>query len=197
MNGKFKHKINFLKEIEVFKTIKRTCKKSSSEHESDAEHSWHLAMAVLTFENEIPKIYSLNKLMKLALTHDLLEIKTGDFNPFTDDLQKKDELEKKALKELKNELKENQHIYLLIEEYELQETNEAKLIKKLDKLMPLIQNITTKEKKNYSAYIETEITEEQAEKYQSKFFQKEDFTKELYIELFQEAIKKNIFYLKQ
>jgi putative hydrolase of HD superfamily len=144
MNGKFKHKINFLKEIEVFKTIKRTCKKSSSEHESDAEHSWHLAMAVLTFESEFPNTIDKNKLMKLALTHDLIEIKTGDFNPYEDNIK------------LKKELENNLQIYQLIEEYEVQETLESKVVKKIDKLMPLIQNITTIP--NYSAYQKSKVT---------------------------------------
>jgi catechol 2,3-dioxygenase-like lactoylglutathione lyase family enzyme len=45
--------IRFLKEIEKFKTCERTCHTTrAGRSESNAEHSWHLAVFLILLENE-------------------------------------------------------------------------------------------------------------------------------------------------
>ena len=49
--------IDFLKEIEKFKTCERECRTTADNRaESDAEHSWHLAIFLILLENEFDKI---------------------------------------------------------------------------------------------------------------------------------------------
>ena len=46
--------VDFLKEIEKFKTCERTCRTTDTTRaESDAEHSWHLATFLLLLEDEL------------------------------------------------------------------------------------------------------------------------------------------------
>ena len=46
--------ISFLMEIEKFKTCQRTCRTSDAKRaESDAEHTWHLALFLLVFEDKL------------------------------------------------------------------------------------------------------------------------------------------------
>lgn len=63
--------------------------------ESDAEHSWHLAIFLMLIENEF-NIIDFDKLLKMALIHDLPEIYSGDTNPYRGDTNNKKETEKNA-----------------------------------------------------------------------------------------------------
>ena len=74
--------IKFLKEIEKYKTIERKIYCSNNRFESDAEHSWHIAMFLILFKKELPKNLDFNKMLKLALIHDLVEIYAGDVSTF-------------------------------------------------------------------------------------------------------------------
>ena len=67
--------LSFLKEIEKFKLIERRVYCSDLKRkESDAEHSWHLAMFIILFEKDIAKNLDIAKMLKMALIHDLAEI---------------------------------------------------------------------------------------------------------------------------
>lgn len=71
--------LKFLQEIEQYKTIERQCFTSNpNRRESDAEHSWHVAMFVLLFARDLDASLSIEKMLKLALMHDLVEIYAGD-----------------------------------------------------------------------------------------------------------------------
>jgi putative hydrolase of HD superfamily len=96
--------VDFLKEIEKFKTCERTCRTTDTTRaESDAEHSWHLATFLLLLEDELPEV-DFTRVLKLALIHDLPEIYAGDTNPYRSDLTNKEENEKVAADKLFNML---------------------------------------------------------------------------------------------
>ena len=71
--------IEFIKEIDKLKYIKRRTKLINSDrHENDAEHSWHLAvMALILAEHGNTKV-DLLKVIKMLLIHDIVEIDAGD-----------------------------------------------------------------------------------------------------------------------
>lgn len=109
--------INFLKEIEKFKTCERTCQTTrDGRAESDAEHSWHLAVFLILIENKLDNI-DFAKLLKIALIHDLPEIYAGDTNPYRGDTNNKEEKEKKQLKNYSqcylNQQQKTSHLYLM------------------------------------------------------------------------------------
>ena len=76
--------IEFLKEIEKFKSIERFIYLNSGRRETDPEHSWHMAMFLLVLERDLPKNLNLTKMLKMALMHDLVEIYSGDVSAFDD-----------------------------------------------------------------------------------------------------------------
>jgi putative hydrolase of HD superfamily len=118
-------------------------------YESNADHSWRLAMMVLTVAPELSKKFNLLKGLQYALLHDLPEIITGDASPlgkdgtgryahaFNAELRKKKQIrEKKAMKTIVKTLGavRRKHVWRLWEEYERQDTFEARVVRALDTL---------------------------------------------------------------
>lgn len=186
--------ITFLKEIEKFKTCERTCQTSQvGRNESDAEHTWHLAILLILIENELKDI-NFVKLLKIALIHDLPEIYAGDTNPYRDDTSNKKQKEalaaQKIFSGLPNDL--NDSLASLFHDYLNQESKEAQLVKSADKLMPLIQNLCTCNR--YSSYKELKVKIEEVTKYMDQFFKNDDILKLLYEDLLKESYRQNIFF---
>lgn len=162
--------IEFLKEIEKFKTCERVCQTTSiGRAESDAEHSWHLAAFLILLENEFADI-DFAKVLKMALIHDLPEIYAGDTNPYRGDTTHKEENEKKAAEQLFSILPESasKSFLSLFHEYLAQETPESKIVKSADKLMPLIQNLCTHA--HHSSYRKLNVEYHEVSEYMSKYF---------------------------
>ena len=186
--------VDFLKEIEKFKTCERTCRTTDTTRaESDAEHSWHLATFLLLLEDELPEA-DFTKVLKLALIHDLPEIYAGDANPYRSDLTNKEENKKATADKLFNMLPSTPKLKFkqLFEEYLNQTTIEARLVKSADKLMPLIQNLCTNNE--YSSYRKLEVDYQEAKEYLDKYFQTGGVLKQMYENLLQEAKAKGVFY---
>ncbi len=131
--------LEFIEEIEKLKLIKRINTLSDcSRQESDAEHSWHLAMIVLLLKDELGEKFNVEKAIKIALVHDLVEIYTGDMWPSNKkEIQAKKIREKKAAEklflQLPKDLRKEIEGYWL--EYEDAKTVEAKTVKALDKIV--------------------------------------------------------------
>ena len=92
--------------------------------ESVAAHSW--GMSVLAMQL-CPEYLDRMRVIEMCLVHDLPEVEVGDLTPH-DDTSTKSEDEHRAMSRLAPQ-------WLgLFEEYEAQETEEAKFVKYLDKL---------------------------------------------------------------
>jgi putative hydrolase of HD superfamily len=186
--------IDFLKRIEAFKTCERACRTTKPDRaESDAEHSWHLALFLMLLANRLPQADPL-KLLKIALIHDLPEIYAGDTNPYIDDTGDKEHLERRAAARLFADLPADirPEMNTLIEEYLDQKSIEARLVKSVDKLMPLIQNICTTG--SYSSYRRIKVPFGRVEEYMEPFFRGEDVIRELYEYLLKDARLKGVFF---
>lgn len=131
--------LSFAEEIEKLKHVKRINTLSDrSRQESDAEHSWHLAMIVLLLKDELGTKFNIEKAIKIAITHDLIEIYTGDTWPSNSKEKKeKKRREEKAAKKLfsrlPQDLKKEMEGYW--REYEDAKTKEAKVVKGFDKIV--------------------------------------------------------------
>jgi putative hydrolase of HD superfamily len=183
---------DFLKEAEKFKTCLRTCRTTSNGRvESDAEHSWHLALFLLLLEKEFNHL-DLFRMLKLALIHDLPELYAGDTNPYRGDTKNKAENERKAAEKLFHILPEEmaQDLTALFNEYTAQESVESKIVKAVDKLMPLIQNLCTN--KHHSSYRELNVTYDEVIAYMDPFFS-EGILKDFYRKLLSEAHRNGVF----
>ncbi len=135
----------FLKEVEKFKHVERATYLSGGErHENDAEHTWHVGMFLLLFDQDLPSELDRLHMFKMILIHDLVEVYAGD-TFFYDQKGRadKDEREARAMKKLAEQLPDDlaQEYMALHQEYEAAETPEAKYVQGLDKLQPILQNI--------------------------------------------------------
>jgi putative hydrolase of HD superfamily len=135
--------INFLLESGKLKTIKRAgwAKIGVREPESVADHTYRVSMLALILGKKLK--VSENKLLKLALLHDLAEARTGDF--ISDGERKeitreeKSKLEKRAVKEMAKLFSGGREILSLWKEFDEGKTKEAKIALELDKLEMAIQ----------------------------------------------------------
>ena len=98
--------------------------------ESDADHSYSLAMLVLLLA---PKRLDLLKCLKMALIHDLPEVFCGDFVPGQISDVEKNRLETDAMHEIAHRLHTSAFADLFAE-FEMQKTPEAQFVKALDRL---------------------------------------------------------------
>jgi len=107
--------------------------------ESVADHSYSMTLMSMIV-SEIQELNT-NKIVKMALLHDLAESSVGDFTPEEIPKEKKLELENKAMKKILNELpdeliKEYQDVW---NEFLLGESDESILVHEIDKLEMIFQ----------------------------------------------------------
>ncbi|MEZ4742103.1 MAG: HD domain-containing protein [Bdellovibrionota bacterium] len=138
--------INFITEVDKLKNIERkTLTYDGKRHENSAEHSWHLALAVLVFAENANEKIDVLKCLKMSLLHDLVEIYAGDQiiyaedkNKFTRELSAAKKIFSLLPKHLEEEFLE------LWVEFEKKETPESKFVGSLDRFLPLRSNILNK-----------------------------------------------------
>ena len=107
--------------------------------ESVAEHSFCVALLGLFLTEQYPEL-DVNKVVRMALIHDLGEIYAGDFTPKDKiDKNQKFKLEKKSVLQVFNKLPHGCQWINLWEEYEQGESAEAKFVRQLDRLEMLLQ----------------------------------------------------------
>ena len=138
--------IEFIKEIDKLKYIQRRTKLLNSDRcENDAEHSWHLAMMAIVLAGHSNEPVDVLKVVKMVLIHDIVEIDAGD--TFIYDTAKNhtntDE-ELLAARRIFGLLPAEQAADLIAvwEEFEAGETSEAKFARSMDRLEPLLQNVS-------------------------------------------------------
>ncbi len=79
MDTKIDSKIKFLLETDKMKSVfRRNILLDRSRRENDAEHSWHLALCAMLFEEYASEEIDMLRVLKMAIVHDLVEIYAGD-----------------------------------------------------------------------------------------------------------------------
>lgn len=108
--------------------------------ESIADHSFSVALLALTIIEKNKLDLDGFKCIKMAIIHELGEIYAGDFTPY-DNITKEDKhiKEKEAILRVLETLDEDNDFLKLWEEFEENETPEAKFIKNVDQLEFLLQ----------------------------------------------------------
>lgn len=148
-NTRLKQQLDFIVEIDKIKSIfRRNLIIDGSRKENDAEHSWHLAiMAILLTEHAKNKNFNLEKVLKMVIVHDLVEVYAGD--TFAYDIagnQDKNTREQIAADKLFALLPQDQgkEIRSLWEEFDKETSAESRYAVALDHLQPFIHNALTK-----------------------------------------------------
>lgn len=141
---RLEQQINFIMEVDKLKNIVRqNYLADGSRKEDDADHSWHLAlMCAILSEHSNQKIDML-KTMIMVLIHDLVEIDAGDTYAYDAEFNlSKQERELAAAERIFNLLPEDQaeEMRSLWDEFEANETPEAKFASTLDRVQPFLLN---------------------------------------------------------
>ena len=143
MSDQLKDISEYFLALDALKLVeRRTYIDGGTRIENSAEHSWHLAMACWSLSRSLKLDLSEEKLLKLALIHDLGEIDAGDTFLYAKQRDNAHEAERAGVERIKN-LPGNT-ISELSELWEEQETGnsiETKLLKTVDRLLPFLHNI--------------------------------------------------------
>lgn len=135
--------VDFMYFCNKLKLELRHCWFEGGRRESVAEHSWQMALFAMTVIPHLEIEISHEKVLKMILIHDLVEIEANDIPVFTQDKKTKvdkNERESKAILNIRKMLPSalGEEIFMLWHEYEDLNTNEAKVVKALDRLEAFI-----------------------------------------------------------
>ena len=135
----------FLCEVDKLKTIHRATRlHDDSRFENSAEHSWHIALYALVLKDYAPKGCDINRVIRMLLIHDIVEIDAGDAPIHGDhdqaDMERK---EREAADRLFGMLPISQakELRALWDEFEQAQTLDARFAKALDRMPSPLANI--------------------------------------------------------
>ncbi|MDF3384113.1 MULTISPECIES: HD family hydrolase [Sulfitobacter] len=147
MTERLDKQIAFLNEADKLKTVLRgTTLCDASRAENSAEHSWHLTLYALVLADQAGPEVDINRVIKMLILHDLVEIDAGD-NPIFGDY---DAAEMEAQEQiaadrifglLPGDLRDD--LRSIWEEFEAAESPSARFAKSLDRFQPPMQNLAS------------------------------------------------------
>lgn len=141
---RLKKDIEFIVELDKMKTILRMTKVMGvDQREDDAQHSWHISVMAMILSEYANEEIDTFKVMKMLLTHDLVEIYAGD--TFCYDKKgnsDKKERELKAAEKIYGMLDEDKgkELRALWDEFEEMKTPEALFAASMDRIQPMLSN---------------------------------------------------------
>jgi len=134
--------LKFVELTHKFQQVKREILiKDKDEKENDIEHSYQLAMLSWYLINLNNLDLDINKVIKYALVHDLVEVYAGDTPLWSTDQNLKNsklQREKDAAERLEHEFSNFKDLHYFIDKYEKRDDIEAKFVYALDKILPII-----------------------------------------------------------
>jgi putative hydrolase of HD superfamily len=151
----------FILELENLKAVTRKVKPIGLErYENSAEHSWQITVLALVLGRYSDEEIDVEKVLKMLLLHDIGEIDAGDtifFDAVGNTELKEKELE--AVKRIFGILPEDtsKEFLEIWKEFEFSDSKEAKFARAIDRLMPVLQNLSN----NRQSWDENDISKEQ------------------------------------
>jgi len=147
MTERLDQQIAFLNEADKLKTILRgTTLCDASRAENSAEHSWHLTLYALVLADQAGPEVNINRVIKMLILHDLVEIDAGDNPIFGDyDAAEMEAQEQIAADRIFGLLPADLREALrgIWEEFEAAESPSARFAKSLDRFQPPMQNLAS------------------------------------------------------
>jgi len=142
---RMEQQLAFLIEADKLKsTLRATTLNDGSRRENSAEHSWHIALFALVLAEHATQPVRIERVIKMLLLHDLVEIDAGDAPIHGDhDPAEQERIERIAADRLFGLLPEGQRheFRTLWEEFEAAETDDAIFAKSVDRVQPVIANL--------------------------------------------------------
>lgn len=135
----------FLAEADRLKSILRgTTLNDGTRRENSAEHSWHICLYALTLAEHAERPVNIDRVLKMLLLHDLVEIDAGDAPIHGDhDTAAQEAAERAAADRIFGLLPPDQAAAFraLWDEFEAAETDDAVFAKSVDRVQPVVANL--------------------------------------------------------
>ncbi|MGH1479931.1 MAG: HD domain-containing protein [Geminicoccales bacterium] len=137
----------FLTEADKLKSVlraNRLC--DGSRRENSGEHSWHIALYALILAEHANRPILIDRVIKMLLIHDLVEIEVGDTPIHGDhDVAAVEEIERAAADRIFGLLPSGQadEYRRLWQEFEDAESDDAIFAKSIDRVQPVVSNLET------------------------------------------------------
>ena len=146
-NIRLDQQLRFTAEIDKMTSIlRRTMLIDGSRRENDAEHSWHIALMAMIFQEYTAEPVDISRAVKMCIVHDLIEIYAGDTFAY-DIAGNADKAEREAAAADKLfahlPLEQGDEIRSLWEEFDAMQTPDAKYAACMDRLQPFLHNTLT------------------------------------------------------
>jgi len=140
--------IGFLVEVDKLKEVFRQSRViQSRRQENDAEHSWHLALAVILLaEHANQPDLDILRVLKMVILHDLVEIDAGDTFAYDEvGMADQHERESRAANRIFGLLPPDQgkEFRAIWDEFEAQNTPESQFAMACDRFQPMLLNLMT------------------------------------------------------
>jgi putative hydrolase of HD superfamily len=149
LTDRLEQQFAFLNEADRLKSVLRaTTLVDGSRPENSGEHSWHLALYALVLADQAGPGVDINRVIRMLLIHDLVEIDVGDVpihsangqahaSPETTTAEAKaaDRIFGLLPSDLRDDLR------VLWEEFEAAESPDARFAKSLDRVQPVMANL--------------------------------------------------------
>ena len=160
--------LNFFRRVIELKTVPRQGWKDKlglNDVESVAEHTYSTAILSMIFSDLHG--FDTEKIIKMALIHDLAESVIGDLTPNQIPKNKKNKLENTTMKQILKNLpkKISNDYYHIWDEYQKKSSNESILLHEIDKLEMALQakfyqdqGISKKDLRSFFATADSQIT---------------------------------------
>ncbi|MEH6831457.1 MAG: HD domain-containing protein [Sulfitobacter sp.] len=160
MTKRLDQQIAFLNEADKLKSVVRATELcDNSRYENSAEHSWHLTLYALVLSDQAGPDVDINRVIKMLILHDLVEIDAGDNPIFGEyDAAQVEAQEKIAADRIFGLLPKDIAATLrpIWEEFEAAQTPSAQFAKSLDRFQPPMQNLQS----GGGSWIDYDVTEE-------------------------------------
>lgn len=187
---RLKQQLDFILEADKEKNIFRQSKLTGNgRRENDAEHAWHMALMAYLLKEYANEPIDISRVMIMCLIHDVVEIDAGDTYAYDAQGQQTKKAREEAAKErIYSLLPKDQktEMQALFDEFEENETPEAKFAHAMDNLQPLLLHYSN----DGCDWRERGIKEEQVYGRQSKTAEGSEYLFQLTDAILQEHIEK-------
>lgn len=144
MDERIAKQIAFALELDKKKSVfRQTHLSGHGRNENDAEHAWHMAIMAYLLKEYSNEPVDIARVMIMCLIHDVVEIDAGDTYAYdSEGLATQKAREDAAKERIFSLLPEDQkaEFIALFDEFEANETAEAKFAHSMDNFQPLILN---------------------------------------------------------
>jgi len=138
-------RIRFIYELDRLKDVLRqTLVLDGERRENSAEHSWHVAMTGLAMAPFANEAIDIERVLKILLVHDVVEIDAGDVYIYDEARRAEAEAAERAAADRIFGMvpdPEGSELRALWDEYETRSTPEARFAYACDRLQPMLLNV--------------------------------------------------------